>query len=162
MRAIKLALISFVILFLIITLMSSLLPRDVLVSRAVDINAATGPIQQKLFDLKQWNTWMPVDTTVSFAYNEMKNTLQSGNTEIKIISTSDSLLVTDWRTTSDHMTGQFRIIDHNNGIVTVQWQMEERIGWLPWEKFASITADKVMGGSMEKSLDKLKRSIEQQ
>jgi hypothetical protein len=162
MRAFKLAIISFVILFLVISGIGALLPRNVIVSRAVDINANDSLITVQVKNFKNWNNWMPLDESVTFGYNERNNTLHSGNTIISLRSNSgDSLIKTDWKTASNKMVGQFRIIKQPNDIVTIQWQMEERIGWWPWEKLSSITADKVLGGSMERSLGKLKSITEQ-
>src|SRR6476646_8523580 len=132
MRLLKLAVISFIILFIVITAISSLLPRDVLVSCAVDINTRVDSARKQVNYLPNWNNWMPLDESVSFAYNDRNHTLQSGNTIISIVSASDSVLVTNWKTGTNKMTAQFRIIPQPNDIVTVQWQMEERIGWWPW------------------------------
>jgi hypothetical protein len=162
MRFFKLAIISFIVLFIVISAIGALLPRNVVVSRAVDINGKDSAVKAQIKNFQNWNNWMPLDESVSFGYNEKNNTLHSGNTIISLRSNAgDSLIISDWKTASNKMTGQFRIIPQPNDVVTVQWQMEERIGWWPWEKLSSITADKVLGGSMEKSLGKLKSITEQ-
>jgi hypothetical protein len=162
MRVIKLGIISVIVLFIILTAMGALLPSHVLVSRAVDIYGNKQTVKQSVLDLRQWNNWMPIDSTVTFAYNEKQNALVSGNTKITVDQNADSLLVTNWKTGANTMKGTFRIINQPNNITTVQWQMEEKIGWFPWEKFASMTADKMLGSSMEKGLANLKLQMEQQ
>ena len=57
MRFVKLALISAVVLFGIILLISLLLPSHIRISRAIDIDAAPDKIYTMLADTKQWDKW---------------------------------------------------------------------------------------------------------
>ncbi|MEB3088255.1 hypothetical protein VJJ19_07440, partial [Parvimonas sp. D4] len=52
------------------------------------------------------------------------------------------------------------IYQPQQGVTIVQWQFEQSIGWLPWEKLGSIMNDKILGPMMEKNLDQLRRLIE--
>jgi len=159
MRFLKLAIISVIVIFIILTAMSSLLPSQILVSRAVDIKASGSIIKQNLYQLNNWQLWMTDarGQKVNHTYNAQKNSLAIGPTTISILSITDSTLSTEW-TSPKKMTGLFRIINHHtpDSLITVQWQMEQDVKWYPWEKFASITKDELWGGSMEKSLENLK------
>jgi len=42
----------------------------------------------------------------------------------------------------------------------VQWQFEQKLKWYPWEKFASLMSDKIMGPMMEANLDELRKLVE--
>ena len=163
MHFFKLAIISVVVIFVILTAMSSLLPSQILVSRAVDIKGSVNSIKEQLYQLENWQDWMTdaqgQKTTHSF--NEKRNSVAIGPTTISILSITDSTLSTQWKSPKT-MTGLFRIINHHtpDSLITVQWQMEQDVKWYPWEKFASITKDELWGGSMEKSLENLKALVE--
>lgn len=162
MKVIKLALISVVVLFVIITAISALLPSHVLVSRAVDLHASVNTVKPYLFDLNHWQQWMTDANGNHIAQQgDNKTGLTIGDTRISIIGSTDSTIVTSWNSGSE-MTGTLRIIDHHraDSVLTVQWQMEQHVSWYPWQKFASITKDEIWGGSMEKSLDNLKQLVE--
>jgi hypothetical protein len=42
------------------------------------------------------------------------------------------------------------------GTVTVQWYMDFRLRWYPWEKFSGLLFEKRYGPVMEKGLENLK------
>lgn len=163
MRFFKLAIISVIVIFIILTAMSSLLPSKVLVSRAVDIKGPVSQIKENLYQLKNWQQWMTdaQGQKAVHSYNAAKNVLAIGPTTISILSETDSTLSTEWKYEKS-MTGLFQVINHQtpDSLITVQWQMEQDVKWYPWEKFASITKDELWGGSMEKSLENLKLLVE--
>jgi hypothetical protein len=163
MRFFKLAIISVVVIFIILTAMSSLLPSQILVSRAVDIKGSVSETKQQLFQLQNWQHWMTdaQGQKAAHSFDSSKNSLSIGNAIISVSTITDSSVSTIW-TSSNTMTGLFRIINHHSpdSLLTVQWQMEQDVKWYPWEKFASITKDELWGGSMEKSLENLKLLVE--
>lgn len=161
MRIVKLAVISVVVIFVILTAMSSLLPAHTLVSRAVDIRGSSPVIKDQLFHLQHWENWL-TDAKGQKAVHVYKSpTLSIGETRITAIGTTDSSIITKWEPGSK-MTSTIQVIDHRtaDSLFTVQWQMEQRVKWYPWEKFASITKDEIWGGAMEKSLENLKNLVE--
>ncbi len=162
MRVLKLAFISAIVLFVVVTAISSLLPSQVLVSRAIDIQAPIPSIKEQVFQLNNWQNWLTDENGEKAPHEHKANeSLSIGETTINKVSASDSIFVTNW-STSSAMKGTFTIINHRNpdSVITVQWQMEQKVKWYPWEKFASITKDEIWGGSMEKSLDNLKKLVE--
>lgn len=58
MRFIKLIVISFVLLFVLASIMGALLPAHVLVSRAVNIAAHPDSIKGMISDIQQWEHWV--------------------------------------------------------------------------------------------------------
>jgi len=42
----------------------------------------------------------------------------------------------------------------------VQWWMDFKLRWYPWEKFSSLFFENIYGAQMEKGLDNLKRLAE--
>jgi hypothetical protein len=163
MHFIKLGLISVVVLFIITTAISLLLPSRVLVSRAVDIHSSNTKLNEQVGALQNWQNWMTDAKGEKgiYTYNPQSGTLTIGPAEIKMVGRTDSTITTTWSTASE-LTGTLRIIDHHtpDSLFTVQWQMEQHVKWYPWEKFASITKDELWGASMEKSLDNLKSILE--
>jgi hypothetical protein len=165
MHFLKLGLISVIVLFIVTTAISLLLPSRVLVSRAADMHGSTQRLTSAIGDLQNWQNWMTDAKGEKgiHSYDGKSGLLTIGPTKIKLINKTDSTVITNWQTSTE-MTGTFRIINHHtpDSLFTVQWQMEQHVKWYPWEKFASITKDELWGGSMEKSLDNLKSIIEGQ
>ena len=162
MKLIKLAVISAIVLFVIITLISLLLPSNVLVSRAVDARTSVSNVKAKTFNLANWKEWM-TDASGSAAGITMDgSSIDIAGTRITPKATSDSTFITQWESSNNKLLSTFRIIKHDNtdSLITVQWQMEQKVKWYPWEKFASITKDEIWGGAMEKSLETLKKVLE--
>ena len=161
MRILKLFIISVIVLFLILTAFSSLLPSQVRISRATDITASSQLVRLQLEELKEWEHWneyvmaLPQKTiTVDSIYSK--------ELSVSIIDTSQELIKTKWRQQNGKaFPGIFRLIDHGS-VTTVQWYFEFKLKWYPWEKFGSIIYDKQLGPFMEKSLNNLKRLLEKE
>ena len=60
MRYIKMFLVGLIGLFIVITLLSLLLPSEVKVSRAVVINTTTGKVYTQIADFRNWKNWQPL------------------------------------------------------------------------------------------------------
>jgi hypothetical protein len=161
MRIIKLAVISIIVIFLILTGMGLLLPSHILVSRAVDIRGSVSKTKELALRLQNWQQWMTDAKGDKAPHVYTSNSLSIGATVIRPVTVTDSTFITSW-TPGNEMTSTLRVIDHHtaDSLITVQWQMEQKVKWYFWEKFASITKDEIWGGAMEKSLENLKVIIE--
>jgi hypothetical protein len=162
MRFLKLSLISAVVLFGIILLISLLLPSHVRISRAIDINAPGEKIYLLVSDIKQWEKW---NEYIRVYHNRIAETdmLKADEIAIFITSKKDSLVTADWQQPSGNKFGSgFAIIGNKSGQghITVQWYFDFHVKWYPWEKFQSIVYDEQLGPVMEKSLMGLKRIAE--
>ncbi len=168
MRLIKLGVISAVVLFLVVTGISLLLPSSIIISRAVDIQADLSVAYPKVADLSNWKQWyLYSDTT---AFNLSANTTGKGavltinKSMITLGDVTDKKVKAYWSIDADHqIPGEFNFITSDAkdaSHITIQWQVVHKVKWYPWEKFASIVADKSIGSFMEKSLDKLKEVSE--
>jgi hypothetical protein len=158
MRLFKLALISFVILFSIITGIGLLLPSKVIVSRAVDIKASVDTIYHYTKDLKKWKLWI-----TSLQSSNIDNPLETkmGKSTIRIISTTKERVEGEWvEVNGDKQLMALSIIPSNQGQAIVQWQFEQQIKWYPWARFSSMVNDKVIGAMMEQNLANLKAIAE--
>jgi hypothetical protein len=163
MRLLKLAVISVIVLFAIVTAITSLLPSNVLVSRAIDVKSHPSQIKEQVYHLDRWRGWFTDagGTPAQASFDSSNNTLDLAGTTITAQHVTDSSYVTAW-TGKTNMLSTFRIIDHHlpDSVITIQWQVEQKIKWYPWEKLASITKDEIWGGAMEKSLGNLKALLE--
>jgi len=163
MKLIKLVLISILGLFLVLTCLGLLFPSTVVVSRVVDINAPKDSIYYFIKDINGWKKWMDGlnDTTVT-----MENPLKAklGNTMVTISPTknTDSVINSTWQTNNNGKQESLIQMFQQKGQLTaaVHWQFVQHIGWLPWERFASMMNDKIMGTMMEKNLNNLKTIVE--
>lgn len=161
MKLLKLGLISVVILFFLATIMGSLLPSKVLVSRAVNIKAPLDSVRVEIEDIRKWSNWVEGmnDPSVNI---QSSVSAQIGKSEVTIAEKNDSTVTSTWITAKGKpQISTMRVIYQPQQAVTiVQWQFEQSIGWLPWERLGSIMNDKIMGPMMEKNLDRLKQLIE--
>ena len=166
-RLLKLAVISFVILFLIVTSIGLLFPSTVRVSRAINISAPYDTVYNYLNNVTYWKLWMDGadSTTIKFISTNTQGQgavikIGTGNVSITRI-TADSIL-TEWKSEQGNIqTSGFRLVtDTVHKITTVQWYFEQHVEWYPWERFGSMANDKILGPIMEQSLDKLKKILE--
>lgn len=160
MRLIRFAIMSMVILFALATAIGLLLPSRVIVSRAVDISAAPEKVRVFTHGIDKWSTWVAGmgDTSVH-VYSAAD--AQIGNNRVSMQLQNDSTFVTKWQGRSGSpQLSTMRIIPLG-AITTVQWQFEQEIGWMPWERMGSMMNDKILGVMMEQNLASLKAVSEQ-
>lgn len=166
MRLIKLGILSVIVLFGLITAISMLLPSQVIISRAIDINKPLDSVYAAVINLSNWKDWMDnydADSTIiSLPAKGKRSFIKMGKVKVDITALDSTKMEASWRSGENRpLPGSFNFVpsaDHQ--MVTVQWQFIQKVKWYPWEKFASITSDKVLGPYMEKSLDNLKKLLE--
>ncbi|RXK86424.1 SRPBCC family protein [Filimonas effusa] len=168
MKLLKLALISFLVLFVVATLIGLMLPSTVVVSRAVDINRKDpGRIRQEINTLSRWPNWIEgiqangFKLTSADSIGKGASGYVNGN-NIQIIRATDTAIVSEWMG-----KGGFRqeavmniITNPSHAVTTVQWSFTQHIKWYPWERLGSMMNDKILGPVMEKSLANLKTLAE--
>ncbi|MEI9933312.1 MAG: hypothetical protein WDM71_00275 [Ferruginibacter sp.] len=172
MRLIKFIIISIIGLFVVVTLMASLLSSEVKTSRAVVVHSSYSQIYMQVADLRNWKNWHPslkADSIIisysnpSFGKNAWCNIeYKNQQTHLQIIS-EDS--------TSIHFLSQLnRINDIDNEIsitpvkeeqsFQVEWKAITKLHWYPWEKFYGIFIDRLTGPGYEEALNDLKDYVE--
>ncbi|MEO5995307.1 MAG: hypothetical protein ABIN89_01335 [Chitinophagaceae bacterium] len=159
MKLIKLFVISVVVLFLLLTALSSLLPSKVRISRAIDIPDSSGIVLSKIKDFKQWELWNEYVKALT-GKKVTTDSIYANELSITVTHIDDVTVNTIWRQQNGKtFPGVFNLIPHAS-ITTVQWYFEFTIKWYPWEKFGSIIYDKQLGPQMEKSLRNLNQLLE--
>jgi thiamine kinase-like enzyme len=160
MRFIKLALISVVVLFGLITLISLLLPSHIRISRAIDIYAASEKVYLQVADIRQWDKW----NEYIRAYHNKKfegSRLKTDEIIVIISGKTDSLVTSVWQQPSGNkFESGFTVIAQDGSHTILQWYFDFHLKWYPWEKFQSIIYDQQFGPVMEKSLTNLKKIVE--
>lgn len=156
MRLIKLALISFIFLFGMITVFSLFIPSQIRISRAIDIHAHADSILPLVADKNNWPDWHP-------AYQQANDTAQAQwvkATAWKKLVHSDSLVVIELHPSGKKpIINGWRLYSFNNSY-TLQWYMDFRFSWYPWQKFSSLFYEGTYGKMMEKGLNNLKSQVE--
>ena len=167
MRVIKLAILSFIFLFLLMTIISLFIPSDVRISRATDIATTKQVVMSFIADPMKWKDWYPGADTLNVLYVEgkPKGILldSSGLTGLCIGDASDSLVtardVGSLVKPEMHM-GWKVFPGGNENNVTAQWYMDFKLKWYPWEKFKSLFFENIYGPHMEQGLANLKAASE--
>lgn len=155
MKILKLAIISAIVLFGLVFIISSFMPSTVKVSRATDIDAPFDSVKKYLSDIRNWEKWnLYVDTFTNKQYPSATS-LTSDQVNINITSVIDSTIKAEWHQKKTNFTSGYYLVAHDN-MTTVQWFFEFKVKWYPWEKFASMVYDQQLGPIMEKSLGRLK------
>ena len=164
MRFIKLAIISFILFFLLITGISFFIPSTVRISRAIQVNADREKLVNILSDIKVWKSWYPGMDSGNIIYEEGKpvaikpdpgNKIQWRKKDV----TDSSVIFYLAGAGSKKVDNGWNLV-REQGSLTVQWYMDFKLRWYPWEKFSSLLFEKQYGTQMEIGLAKLKRLAE--
>lgn len=151
MRIIKLGLISFVIIFGIITLISLLFPSHIRLSKATNLPNNRDSIFALL---NREEVWHP-------AYSDSASALKMDLLQKKIIEKTDSTLIVQLQ-----QPGRKPVISGwqiygtpTSDSLTLQWYMDFQLSWYPWQKFSSLFYERTYGAMMEKGLANLKMQL---
>jgi Polyketide cyclase / dehydrase and lipid transport len=164
MRIIKLVVISCIFFFLLITGISLFIPSRVRISKAIDIAVTKDSLFKQISNPKNWKNWYPgADTAVFFLENGVVKGIRTDAQHVLMIRS-----VTDSTVFASHIgpgSGQgdsgWRIYTTpGSEKVTLQWFMDFRLRWYPWEKFSGLMFENRYGPEMEKALSKLKWVLE--
>jgi hypothetical protein len=173
MRYIKAFLIVAAGLFLVVTLLSLLIPSHVKVSRTTVINSsATDKIYAQVYELKNWKNWHPMFASDSAAIT-FGNTSAGANASCDITYNNKKVQLLINKTDSNSV--QFTLSsdgenDISNQVIfypltasnetRVDWNATTHLHWYPWEKFYAIFLDKLTGSGYEMALAGLKQWVE--
>ncbi len=150
MRLIKLAILSFIIIFAIITVISLLIPSQIRISKAIDLSHKKENVIRLLTDTSAWKTWHPVFIKDSRNFSMLAATY-------KVTAVTDSLVLMEVDLNAKHKLVYGWQFHHYPGVekYTVQWFTDFNLGWYPWEKFGSLFYEKTYGLMMEQGLKNL-------
>jgi len=162
MRLVKLGLISIVVFFILLSIIGSLFPSDILIARSIHINSPKDTVASYITDLNKWNDWMEGAKTSDLKVFAKDSTHAIfGNTVMTLINSTDSSWQYEWRTGGSVQVSTIVITSRNMGS-DVQWEYKQHLPWYPWAKLASVMNDKIIGASLEQNLTNLKKAAERQ
>jgi hypothetical protein len=142
MRIIKLGIISIVVFAMLITLISLFFPSRIRISKAKDISADKTELLKALTDTSSMKKW-GADSMQTSLVNDSLVTIN----KMKGINTASS-------------SGFNLYVSPVPHAFTVQWYMDVKLKWYPWEKFSGLLLEKRYGPQMEAGLDSLKSYLE--
>lgn len=155
MRLIKLALISVVLLFAMATLFSLLIPSDIRISKAINIGSSRDSVLELVKNRDRWKEWhpayMPGDSTRKFAAINFNTISQNDSSVVMELSQgSKAPVINGWNV----------YVYEGVDSVTLQWYMDFRLKWYPWQKMGSLFYENTYGLLMQEGLDQLKKKAE--
>ena len=163
MRVVKLAILSFILLSLLVTIISLFIPGQVTISKATNIASDTDIVDPYIGKLTEWRQWHPALKDIPENEFIIKETsLKVRNTTINLVERKGEEVVTEMRTENGRpIISGLKVIRHQPGdSATLQWYMDFRLRWYPWEKFKSLFFENIYGAQMEQGLANLKELSE--
>ncbi len=156
MRIIKLAGISAIFFFLLLTAISLLVPSTVRLSKAINIGAEKKEILSLVSDTTAWGAWHP-------GFKRAPGQ-PAAPTEIKPVSNTDSLVVMEVnRPGRPPVVNGWQVYQYaSTDSITVQWFMDFKLKWYPWQKFGSLFYEATYGTMMQQGLASMKELAEAQ
>ena len=164
MKLIKLAIISVVLIFLLFTAISLFIPSHIRISKATNMVSATGFIYKELADMNKWREWHPAlkDIPENEFQKVNDSCIRVRNNELRILEKKNDEITAEFQKGNGKkiMSG-FKLISYSQSdSLTVQWYMDFRLHWYPWEKFSSLFYENLYGIQMEQGLLNLKKLAE--
>lgn len=150
MRVIKLGIISLIAFAVLITLFSLFFPSRIRISRALDLHTGRAAVLDLIKDTASWKNWYPGAGSASV---------------LPLITAFTDSSVTATSTLANGRKGITGWTVYDPGypnIVTLQWYMDFKLRWYPWEKFSGLLFEKRYGPVLEKGLENLRQKLENQ
>jgi hypothetical protein len=172
MKMIKGVLFVFVGLFLLVTLISLLMPSKVVVARGVSMHGDSVKIFNQIADLRNWKNWQPVfkENSAGITYGPTTDQVNSyaqwttGGKVNKLVITDKkypTVTIALQREGENDVQNMFTLMPvQEQGNMQVQWQSITKLKWYPWEKFGGIFVEKMTGPGYEAGLNSLKEYVE--
>lgn len=153
LRLIKLAILSFVLIFILITVMSLFIPSHIRISKAINLSTTNTRVFSMINDTAQWKTWHPwfkaSPELISHIQVDWKVKTDSIST-VQLAQTGKKTLLNSWQLHRYPSTDS----------VTLQWYMDFYPKWYPWEKFGTLFYETNYGTVMEKGLNNIKTIVQ--
>lgn len=172
MRIIKGFLIVVAGFFILITLISLLIPSTVVTVKSVSIHASQDKILAAVKDLEEWKKWHPLfqqeagNITVSkpsSVVGAKAAWLQNGKqTDITITAISPEGISFNVNRQGEKPVGSFLSVlpMQEPNTFQAEWRAVTKLRWYPWEKFGGIFITDITGPGYEQALNSLKKFVE--
>lgn len=155
MRLIKLAFISMVFLFIVVTAISLLIPSHIRISKAINIYGEKDKIFALIGDTAKWKLWHP-----AFIANDSVPEFPAIHIVRKFQNDSEIVMHLQ-QAGKPRVINGWKIYQHNRvDSLALQWYMDFYLKWYPWKKFGSLFYENTYGVMMEQGLDNIKTQIQ--
>lgn len=153
MRFIKLAIISFVFFFVLLTLISLFIPSHVRISKAVNIGVPKDQMLRYISDTSTWKNWHPLVL-------ELEKTQKTKNFTASFVSRNDSSIILRTQyATHPTITNGWQVYEFTGAdSLTLQWYIDFNLKWYPWQKFGSLFYENTYGVIMQQGLENLRQT----
>ncbi len=178
MRLIKMFLSVIFGLMLVLTIIGLLIPSSVKISRGVIIDADSVTVYNTINNINTWKSWYPwigsdsgmivqrsAQTGGKGAFITWTSLNKQSTGTITITALEPQFIALHYNIkTMNPADGGFRVmaVDADNRQTQVQWLMEYRLKWYPWERFYGIFVDHMIGPVFDNGLQNLKALLEKQ
>jgi hypothetical protein len=154
-RLIKLALLSIVFLFVVVTAISLLIPSHIRISKAINIYSHRDSVLSLINDTTKWKQWHP-----AFIQNDSTPKFPAIHITHKIESDSEIVMYLQQQGKPEVVNG-WKIYQNNpTDSLTLQWYMDFHLKWYPWQKFGSMLYENTYGNMMQQGLTNIKEIIQ--
>ena len=169
MKIVRLLVLSVIILFLIMTAISLLIPSHIRISRAANIHASAHEVWLQVDDLHSWIEWNPFISQVPVSEIQFIDAKDDQPAAMKIDGTliqlkekkpDERVYVMDTKGKKSVINGWKFISNSVGDSSTLQWYIDFNLRWYPWEKFASLLFEKSYGARIEEGLRNIKKTVE--
>ena len=152
MRFIKLALISFLIFFLLFTAISLFIPSRVRISKATNIGGTPAQVLAYVGDTATWKEWHPL-------IQQLKQQGRQHHLQANLLAKTDSTVIyhTQYNTQTPITSGWQVYHFPSADSLTIQWYMDFDLKWYPWQKFGSLFYENTYGALMQQGLENLRQ-----
>lgn len=164
MKLIRLLIISVVLLFVVVTGMSLLIPSNVRISRATNMSVTTDSVRPFIANIHRWPEWNPFFQStagtgvIDYDSAGAPSGMDVDGMQIRWLEKKDEELIASMdKAGFKTVVSGWKFITHpGTDSTTLQWYMDFKLKWYPWEKFSSLLFEKNYGIRMEQGLNNLK------
>ena len=168
MRLLKSFIITILGFFLVITIVSLLMPSKVVTTRMISIRASPADVMEQVQNLNNWPNWHPLFSDPQIQFNQNPGgkiatwSVNGRANTLQLIKASHEQaifhLISSGQNTQENRISILQYKD--SGAVQVEWSALTQLKWYPWEKFSGIFVDKITGAGYETALNQLKTYVE--
>ncbi|MBS1573817.1 MAG: hypothetical protein JST09_00820 [Bacteroidetes bacterium] len=117
--------------------------------------------------MNKWKEWYPGFDTMRIEPLALKDgrvvSAQLSSTRISITDSKPGEVKAEFKSDDKNpvISGWEAKSYNSSDSLTLQWYLDFKLKWYPWEKFFSLAYDKMYGTPMEGGLQNLKKNVEQ-
>ncbi len=171
LKHIKAFFIILAFLFGVITLLSLIIPSNVLSAKSIDVTGEKTAIYNQIADLREWKNWHPFLMQVdgskqikisSDSSSSLNWEMNGRNFSIKKVSADSANIRFEFKKDDGDVQDIYYSIQQHeqSDLYTVEVKSIEHLRWYPWEKFRGLFYEQAQGPFLEMSLKNLKDFLE--